>query len=258
MIDSHCHLNYIENIGSPAKLVENAIEADVHTIINIGTDVESSKLSVEYTKQFYSVYATVGVHPHDAKSFDKSTLNDLELLAGNNKVVAIGEIGLDFYRNHSPRDIQRNVFHQQLELAVKFELPVVIHSRDSFDDTISIIKEYSNNLKGGVFHCFPGDVEDAYKVIELGFVISVGGVITFGNNKMSKVASEIPLDKIILETDAPYLTPVPHRGKNNCPEYVKYVYQHLAGLRDMSFNELVTSVDRNAQKLFSLVETFGG
>jgi len=258
MIDSHCHLNYIEKIGSPALLVKNANDAGVRTIINIGTDIESSKLSVEYTKQFESVYATVGVHPHDAKTINKSTLGELELLAKDKKVVAIGEIGLDFYRDHSPRDVQRNVFYQQLELAVKTELPVVIHSRNSFEDTFSILKEYSHKLKGGVFHCFPGDIEDAYEVIELGFVISVGGVITFGNNIMSKVASEIPLKNIILETDAPYLTPVPHRGKTNSPEYVKYVYKHLAELREISLDELETSVDRNVQKLFSLVEIFGG
>jgi TatD DNase family protein len=258
MIDSHCHLNYIEKIGTPESLVKKANDAGVHTIINIGTDLESSKLSVEYSKQFDSVYATVGVHPHDAKTVDKSILNELETLTNENKVVAIGEIGLDFYRDHSPRDIQRDVFHQQLELAVKSDLPVVIHSRYSFDETVIILKEYSDKLKGGVFHCFPGDVEDAIRVIELGFVVSVGGVITFGNNTMSKVAAEIPLDKIILETDAPYLTPVPYRGKTNCPEYVQYVYKHLAELRMISFEEVETTVDQTVQKLFSLVETFGG
>jgi TatD DNase family protein len=258
MIDSHCHLNYIEKNGSPASLVKKADEAGVHTIINIGTDLESSILSIEYSKQCKSVYATVGIHPHDAKTVDKLILDELEELTYDPKVVAVGEIGLDFYRNHSPRDVQIKVFRQQLELAIKTKLPVVIHSRESFDETVNILKEYRSKLSGGVFHCFPGDVNEAYKVIELGFVVSVGGVITFGNNKMAQVATEIPLDKIILETDAPYLTPIPHRGKTNCPEFVKYVYQHLANLRQISIEEVESTVDRNAQKLFSLVETFGG
>jgi TatD DNase family protein len=257
MIDTHCHLDFSEFDDCREEAVAEAYDAGVHTIINIGVNRESSVKSVELAERFNGVYAAVGVHPHDARTFDAAAEQAIRELAGHDKVVAIGEIGLDFYRDLSPRSVQENVFRRQMELAVERKLPVVIHSRESFQQTVRIVQEYADTLPGGVFHCFPGDVEDAQEVIELGLVISVGGVITFKNARMAQVASAVPLDKIILETDAPYLTPVPHRGKQNRPAYVKYVYQKLAELKDISIDEVEKVVDRTAQKLFGLVETFG-
>lgn len=257
MIDSHCHLNYIEKSGTVADLVNEADTAGVHTIINIGTDLESSLQSVDYSRKFKNVFATVGVHPHDAKTVDDRLLLQLKEMAADKKVVAIGEIGLDYYRDLSPRDIQKKVFRQQLELAIETKLPIVIHTREAFEDTLEIVKDYAFDIPGGVFHCFPGNIEEAYKVIELGFVISVGGVITYKKASMADVAREVPLDKVILETDAPFLTPVPYRGKTNRPAYVEYVYKHLAILKEMSVGEVEKTVDRTVQKLFNLVETFG-
>ncbi len=256
MIDSHCHLNYIKG-ESPEKLVEAAAGVGVEMIINIGTDLESSEKSVEYTEQFNSVYATVGVHPHDAKDVNEQTLANLKNLAANEKVVAIGEIGLDYYRDHSPRDVQRKVFKQQLEIAVDLRLPVVIHTRDAHNELIEIIKDYASDLPGGVFHCFQGDYDDAMEVVELGFLISVGGVITYKNSQMSKTAQQVPLDRIILETDAPFLTPVPFRGKTNKPEMVVFVYKELARLKKLPFEQVEKTIDLNTKKLFGLVETFG-
>ena len=204
------------------------------------------------------VFATVGVHPHDAKTLDSRVLEELRRLTLKKKVVAIGEIGLDFYRDLSPRGVQVEAFRKQLDLAVETRLPIVIHTRESFRETVEIVKDYASNLHGGVFHCFPGTVEDAYEVVAMGFVISVGGVITFPKALMAGVAAAVPLDKIILETDAPYLTPVPYRGKQNFPVYVQYVYRRLAELKQQPVGDIEKVVDRTVQKLFGLVETFGG
>lgn len=257
MIDTHCHLDFDVYDGQRDKVVAEANATGVHTIINIGVDRNSSVRSVELADTYDSVYAAVGVHPHDAKTLTDKVELEIKELAHRPKVVAIGEIGLDYYRNLSPHDIQRKAFRRQLELAVELKLPVVIHTRESFRETVDIVREYATDLVGGVFHCFPGNNDDAFEVFSLGFIISVGGVITFKDSRMSRVAAEAPLDKIILETDAPYLTPVPHRGKENHPAYVKYVYKKLAELRGIGVEEVEKVIDRTAQKLFGLVETFG-
>ena len=258
MIDSHCHLDFEQFDGVREQMLANAREAGVHTIINIGVDLSSSKKSLELAKADDMVFATVGIHPHDAKTVDDAVLDEIEQLSRQKKVVAIGEIGLDFYRDLSPRKTQIAAFRKQLELAVDSELPVVIHTRESFRPTLDIISEYARDLKGGVFHCFPGTVDEAYEVIELGFCISVGGIITFKKAKMADVAAEVPLEKILIETDAPYLAPVPFRGKMNQPAYVMYVCERLAELKGMSCREVEKITDRTCRKLFGLVEVFGG
>ncbi len=258
MIDSHCHLDFDEFDDCREEVIREAQAAGVHTIINIGVDQDSSRKSLELAQTHERIYATVGVHPHDAKTYEGVVERSIKELASQQKVVAIGEIGLDYYRNLSPHQVQQRAFRHQIQLAVELKLPIVIHSRESFRQTVDIVKDYVSDLTGGVFHCFPGTVDDALEVIELGFVISVGGVITFPNAKMAEVATLVPLDKIILETDAPYLTPVPHRGQQNRPAYVKYVYQKLAELRSIGVDEVEKTVDRTVQKLFGLVETFGG
>jgi TatD DNase family protein len=171
--------------------------------------------------------------------------------------VAIGEIGLDYYRDLSPRKLQRQVFQRFLKLAVDTKLPVVIHTREAFEDTMAIVKEFAPELRGGVFHCFQENADDAYAVLEMGMIIAVNGIITYKNSGMSEVAREVPLEKVILETDAPYLTPVPFRGKPNRPALVKHVYEKMAELKNVSVRDVEKTVDRTCQKLFSLVETFG-
>lgn len=258
MIDSHCHLDFDKFDGRRDEALAEALAAGVHTVINIGVDLASSGRSVQLAEEHRMVYATVGVHPHDAKTLDAPALARLRELAEYEKVVAIGEIGLDFYRDLSPREVQRKAFRQQLDLAVETGLPVVIHTRESFRETVEIVREYAHRLQGGVFHCFPGEINEAHEVMDLGFVISVGGVITFGDTRMAKVAQAAPLDKVILETDAPFLTPAPFRGKTNFPAYVRYVYKRMAELKQMPLAEVERTVDRTVQKLFGLVETFGG
>lgn len=258
MIDSHCHLDSKIYHGQIDDLLSEARSAGVHTVVNIGVDIPSSEISVTLAEKYEMLYATVGIHPHDATTLNDQTLARLRDLAEHRKVVAIGEIGLDYYRDMSPRPVQREAFQRQLELAVELQMPVVIHTREAFEDTISIVRDFAPRLPGGVFHCFPGDTAQAERVFELGFVISVGGVITYNKAGMARVASDVPLDKIMLETDAPYLTPVPHRGTTNRPALVTIVAKKLAELRGISLAEIERATDRNTRKLYRLVETFGG
>ncbi len=258
MIDSHCHIDFKEFTGRTEMVVKDALDAGVHTLINIGADLQTSINSFELSQQYDCLYATVGIHPHDARTYNTDVENRLKEFAGKDKIVAIGEIGLDYYRNLSPREVQVKVFKRQLELAVETGLPIVIHSRESLKETIGIVRDYSNSLSGGVFHCFPGDINDANTVIDMGFYVSFGGVITFPGARMADVAAETPMERILLETDSPYLTPVPFRGKVNQPAYVKYVRDKLAELRGISIEEVEKITDRNCRKLFRLVEIIEG
>ncbi len=257
MIDSHCHLNFIRNSGSVDELVRKASAGGVHTLINIGTDLNTSRESISLARAFPNIFATVGVHPHDAHTMTKDALVELKALTSEKKVVAVGEIGLDYYRDLSPRDIQKQAFISQLELAASKRLPVVIHTREAFQDTVAIVREFAGRLPGGVFHCFPGDLRDAEEVFTLGFHISVNGVITYKNSGMSRLAAEAPLEMMLAETDAPYLTPMPFRGKTNRPELVRLVYDKLAELRGVTREKIENTIDHTCQKLFGLVETFG-
>jgi TatD DNase family protein len=258
MIDSHCHLYIDADFQKQKDLVLEAFDAGVDTIICIGVDAATSRLSIELAERFESVYATVGLHPHDAKKFSVNLLKEFSELIKHKKVVAIGETGLDYYRNLSPKEIQKKAFEAQLELAVDAKKPVVIHTRESLSDAVDTVRRYHSKLIGGVFHCFPGTAADAQNVFDLGFHVSFGGVITFKNSKMSEVASQTLLEQVILETDAPYLTPEPFRGKQNRPAYVALVYKKMAELHQISIADIEDIIDRNCRNLFRLVETFEG
>jgi len=258
MIDSHCHLDDRKYEGEVGRIVDEAKLAGVSTIVTIGTDLASSEKAVGFAHQFADVYATIGTHPHDARTFNDHCRKRYTELAADKKVVAIGEIGLDYYRDLSPRPVQKKAFEDQLRLAVEVKLPVVIHTRESFEETLAIVGGFGRDLVGGVFHCFPGTTDDALRVIELGFMVSVGGIITYPNAAMAKMVAEVPLEKVLLETDAPYLTPVPHRGKTNTPAMVAFVRDKLAVIRGMSPSEIEKITDRNCQKLFGLAEVCEG
>ena len=258
MIDSHCHIDFADFDDRRGEVIAEARRVGVHTLINIGVDLTTSERSVALAEQYEMIHAAVGVHPHDARTLDDQTLEKIRQLAAHPKVIAIGEIGLDFYRDLSPRRVQKIAFHRQMQLAVELNLPVVIHTRNAFEETCLIVGEYSDLLPGGVFHCFPGSEQDAARVFELGFVVGVGGVVTYPNSQLGRVAVSIPLERIILETDAPYLAPVPYRGRTNQPAYVRFVRDKLAELRGQSAGEIEKVTDRTGRKLFGLVETFGG
>ncbi|MCF6464333.1 TatD family hydrolase [Clostridium sp. Cult2] len=253
LIDSHAHLDDERFDRDRDRLIKSLKELGVDLVINPGADLNSSIKAVSLSEQYDNIYAAVGVHPHSAKEMDDSTIEILKSFTNREKVVAIGEIGLDYYYDNSPRDIQQKKFIEQLNLAKEVDLPVIIHTREAAKDTFDIIKEAQDGSLEGVMHCFSGSVEMAMEYIKLGFYISLGGPVTFKNARVSKeVAKAIPLDKLMIETDAPYLTPEPYRGKRNEPFYVRYVAGMIAELRGITFEEVATKTSENARQLFNI------
>jgi TatD DNase family protein len=250
MIDSHCHLNDPKLFIDLDGVLDRARAVGVEAFIVPGYDLVSSERAVEIAISNSGVYALVGVHPHDASTYDDEVENRLEELLGNDKVVGLGEIGLDYYYDNSPREKQREVFIRQLELARKVGKPVVIHSRDAFLETFEIIRDHGKGLNG-VFHCFSGSYESAMRVIkELGFYISLAGPVTFKNAREPlEVATRIPLEYLLIETDCPYLAPHPFRGKQNEPAYLPYIAERIGEVRGSSIN--VATVE-NTKRLFGL------
>jgi len=252
MIDTHAHIDFKDFDDDREQVIRDALDCGVRTIINIGIDADSSLRSVELADRNEAIYATVGYHPHDSKAYNRENREKIERLAQHPKVVAIGEIGLDFYRDYSPREVQERTFREQLAMAREFELPVVIHIRKAMEDAFRILHEEKVHTIGGVLHCFPGDLEDARRAADMGLMISFGGSLTFKNSRTAPVAVDVPLDMIILETDCPFITPVPYRGKRNQPAYVRYAYEKLAELKGELPEKLEKTVDDNAGRLFNL------
>jgi TatD DNase family protein len=234
----------------PAAL-DSAGEAGIDHVIVVGIDLESSKQAIAMADQHGRLLATVGVHPHDVSSINDSIIDELRLLAGHPKVVAVGETGLDFYRNRSPRDKQIEAFEMQLALAEELRLPVVVHDRDAHEQVAEILSGRAPNLAGGVLHCFSGDVALAEAAIDWGFYISIAGPVTYPNaGDLRSVAEHIPIEKLVIETDAPYLAPQPKRGKRNEPAYVRYVAEELATLKGLSVEDIDRITTLNARRLF--------
>jgi TatD DNase family protein len=252
-IDTHAHLNdeaYIEDLEA---VVKHCQDNQLRYVLNIGYDMPSTYKAVELAKAYDFCYAGVGVHPHDAETVTEETYTILKQLAQEKKVIAIGEIGLDYYRNLSPKDKQINVFRRQIALAKAMKLPIIIHDRDSHEDIMQIMKEEKAEEVGGVLHCFSGSWEMAKVCLNMGFYISFAGPVTFNNaNKLREVAKKVPKDRILGETDCPYLTPVPYRGQRNEPSYVIHVVKKLAELRAVTETEMAHTIMRNAQTLFNL------
>lgn len=257
LIDSHCHLDFPQFDGDREAVVQRAREAGVQTIINPGADLESSRRAVALAERYPEVYAAVGVHPHDAKTVTDEVLAELRALARHPKVVAIGEIGLDFYRDLSPRDIQRWAFRQQLALAAELGLPVIVHSREAHDDVMAILTEKRGAQTAnpwGVLHAFSGDRTMAERARELGFYLGIAGPVTFRNaHRLQGLVRELPLEALLLETDAPYLTPHPYRGKRNEPARVALVAEAVAELRGVTATAVAQQTAANAQRLFGRI-----
>jgi TatD DNase family protein len=250
MIDTHCHLDFPDYNDDRAAVLAAARTAGITKMVNIGCDLKSSLASVALADQHPEIFAAIGFHPHDAKNYDDRAEQQLRELANNFKVVAIGEVGLDFYRDRSPRDVQREVFIRQMHLARELGLPLVIHIRDAYEEAIDMLiaeKAYEGNV---VLHCFSGTPKDAQRALDYGMYLSFGGVLTFSNSRTPDLVQQVPLDQILLETDAPFLTPHPHRGTRNQPAMVALVYQKLAVVLKRDLAELETIIDGNANKFF--------
>ncbi len=250
MIDTHCHLDFPDFKEDFDQVLANAREAGLTRIVNIGTDMKSSQASVDLANAHDDIFAVVGFHPHDARNYSDDAEQRLRELANNFKVVAIGEVGLDFYRDNSPRDVQREVFVRQIALARELGLPLVLHIRDAYEEAIDILIAEEAFKTNVLLHCFLGSKRDAQRALDYGFYLAFGGVLTFKNSKLPEIVKDVPLDRILLETDAPYLTPHPFRGKRNEPAHVALVYQHLAELLQMDLGELERKIDGNANQFF--------
>ena len=249
LIDSHAHLDDRAFAKDRAAVIVRCFEASIG-VITIGADLESSREAVRLAARHRGIWATVGVHPHDAKTVTDAVLSELETLAG--RAVGIGEIGLDYYRDLSPRDVQRRVFADQLALARRLELPVAIHDRESTDDLLAILRDGAERYRG-VIHSFLGDRVLAETFLDLGFHLGIGGPITFPKRgALREAVRSIPIDRLLLETDCPYLTPVPYRGRRNEPAYVRYVAEAVAEAKDVSVDEVASRTTENAVRLFAL------
>ncbi len=251
LIDSHAHLEMKEFDADRREVIERAGLAGVDCIITVGTNAGLSRKALSIARQYKNIYATVGVHPHDAARAGEKTLDELKTLASDPKVVAYGEIGLDYFRNISPREKQIEMFTRQLELASELKLPVIIHDRDAHEQTLRLVK--ASSIRSGVFHCFSGDWTMARQCIDLGFFISIPGVVTFDKSGVLRdVVRHAPLDSILLETDCPYLTPAPHRGKRNEPSFIVHTAKKVAEIRGQEWEEVAGAAAANTRKLFRL------
>jgi TatD DNase family protein len=252
-IDSHAHIDGDDFDTDRKEVIERAHAIGVSTILNVGTgDPHSGALerAVELGKAHESIYTAIGTHPHDARHYDDAAEAKIKNLINNEHVIAWGEIGLDFHYDNSPRDVQLDVFKRQLLAARECDLPVVIHTREAEAETFDILQ--STECRG-VFHCFSGSMELAQKAIELGFMISFSGIVTFKKaDELREVAKQVPLDRLLIETDCPYLTPIPYRGKRNEPAYVVEVARCLAGLHGVEMEEMGRITSENFNRFFEI------
>ncbi len=252
LFDSHAHIDNKRFDSDRDEVLARARENGVTGIINAGACIPSSALSIELAEKYPEVYAAVGVHPHDAKDIKDEDYEQLADWSQHPKVVAIGEIGLDYYYDYSPRDIQKEVFIRQIDIARQMRLPIIIHDRDAHGDVMEIVKKEAKGLTG-VFHCFSGSMEMARECLALGFYIAVGGSVTFKNAaKLPAIAASVPLDRLLFETDCPYLTPQPYRGRRNEPAYVRIVAEYVAKLREMELSALAEATTANVKRLFQI------
>jgi TatD DNase family protein len=255
LVDTHAHLVGDEFDADRDEVITRAHNAGVTTIITVGTGLDSSQRSIELAEKYEGILAAVGIHPHAAGTATDAAIEGIARLAEHPKVVAIGEIGLDFYRDYSPSDSQIRIFQQQLDLAARIDLPVVIHCREAHEKMLAMLHDwtarYPARQSPGVIHCFMGDVETARQYLEIGFYLSLAGYITYPVNRDAHdVIRSIPADRLMVETDCPFLTPQRHRGQRNEPAYVRFTAEELTGIRGVPLETLARETTENARRLF--------
>lgn len=255
LIDSHAHLEMKDFDKDRSKVIARAVEAGVNHIITVATTIPDIHKALEIGQKNESIFVSIGIHPHEAQDIRAGDYDQLRALAREKKVVAFGEIGLDFYRNHSPRAIQLTRFRELLRLGKDLGLPIILHDREAHDEILNVLMEEGDGLWKGVFHCFSGDVPLAKKVIQMGFFISIPGTVTFSKaTTQQEVVRCIPLEKILLETDCPYLAPEPYRGKRNEPAFIRNTAEKVASLKSLSFEDVCRITSLNARALFGIGE----
>jgi TatD DNase family protein len=253
LIDTHCHIDAERFDDDRAAVLARAQAAGVTTLINVGCDLASSARSLDLARTHDAVFATAGIHPHEAEKAPADFEAQLSTMLAHKRCVALGECGLDYYYDHSPRDVQRDVFARQIALARQKQKPLVIHVRDAWDDCLSVLESEGARDAGGVIHCFTSTWVDAQRALDIGFFISIPGVVTFKNaGELPEVVQKVPLDRLLVETDAPYMAPTPFRGKRNEPAFVAHTAGHVATLRQAAVEDVVEAIARNAERLFRL------
>jgi TatD DNase family protein len=253
MIETHAHLDSEKYDEDRDRVIEEAFKHGIKLIINVTSDLASLDKVKALSDKYEQIYMTVGIQPHTAYEVNNDILELINTMAKEKKVVAIGEIGLDYHYNFSLPEIQRKVFRQQIRLAKKLNLPLAIHTREAFEDTINILKEEKVDNIGGVIHCFTEDLTQAKTYTDMGFYLGIGGVVTFkGAKSLQQAVENIPLNRIILETDCPYMTPAPHRGKRNEPSYIRFVAEKIADLKKIDIEEVKKETTKNATELFHI------
>lgn len=257
IFETHAHYEDAKFDADREALITSLPEHDIEYVINVGSSLETTEKSIALAEQYDFIYAAVGVHPSDVTELNEKNFKAIELAAEHKKAVAVGEIGLDYYWDKEPQvqENQRYWFKRQLELAKEKNLPVIIHSRDAAEDTMQILKETPMREMPGVIHCYSYSVEMAREFLKMGYDIGVGGVLTFKNaKKLRAVVEEIPLERILLETDCPYMAPEPHRGERNCSLFIPYVVEKIAEIKNISTEEVLQTTNANAKKLFARVK----
>jgi len=250
LTDSHCHLFYDEILQDIDNVFVRSKKLGVNRYICVGTNINDSLLSLDISKKFENVFCSAGVHPHDSQNVDKDYLQQIELMMKSKKMIAIGEIGLDYFRNISSKKIQIKVFHELLQLADNIKKPIIFHNRDADKDIIDTLSCYPNVI--GVSHCFSSTLSTAKKLLDMGYYISFSGNLTFKNSALPSVAKYLPLNRLLVETDSPYLSPEPFRGKSNEPGRTRYVAEKLAEIHNISFESIANQTTKNINKLFSI------
>ncbi len=249
-IDTHSHLNFEVFDADRAAVIQRAKEAEVEKIVVASVDLESSARAVDLAEVYPPLYAAVGVHPQDAEKFSEEQIPQFLQWAEHPKVVAIGELGIDYYRDYNPRELQIQVFERFVRLAKETGLPIIVHNREADEDVLAVLSKPDFSDVRGVFHCFSSDLAYAEKVLNLGYFISFTGIVTFKNSNARDVLRELPLDRLLVETDAPLLAPVPHRGKRNEPAFVRLVAQEFTRVKGLSLEKVAEITTQNALRLF--------
>jgi TatD DNase family protein len=253
LIDTHAHLDFPQFINRIDQVLERAAANKVTEMITIGIDLETSRTAISIASRYLNIWATVGIHPHGAHPLDSLELGDLRALALSEQVVAVGEVGLDYYRDRQPRDIQQSCLRAQLDLAAELGLPAVFHVRDAYGDFLAIAAEYADHLPPSVLHCFSGDWAVAEHCLALGWYLSIPGIVTFARaDALQDVVRKAPLERLLLETDSPYLAPVPYRGKDNEPAYLLHTAERVAELKGLPLEKLAAATMANAHRVFRI------
>ncbi len=250
LIDTHAHIQFDTYESNLDALISSAIQADVNYIVCPGIDLESSRQAIHLAEQYETVFAAVGVHPHDCEDLPSDWLHQIEEMAAHQKVVALGEMGLDYFKEYTPREKQREVFHQQLELSESLDMPVVVHNREADEDLEALMADYGRG--NGVLHCFTSSLAFAERMVSRGYHISFTGIATFGNKTVEQAIMGLDLSKIMVETDSPFLAPVPYRGKTNEPAYVRFVAEKVSELKNIPVEEVARITTENAIQFFRL------